>query len=219
MPLSRPWQPLLCSGTVLVVLLASADVTVANGTAAGLVVGNADFSKALWGTVGGINFGMSTESTVTIGNQLSPVGESTVAIRAEAGSVGFIESNAHFVKYFNLEARPVMMDDFPRSPWRCCRRAGREVAGLEEHARVLLRTGVSSVQQCLAGSTCRQRLSRLYALDGQATRLCKVVCGGCWTQIMGPNQQVSFANPSGSQVPIPGFAAARGRACKARHHH
>ena len=75
--------------------------SVANGTAAGSVVGiGGDFSKALWGTVGGINFDVSTESTVTIGNQLVSLWENNlVAIRAEAEFGWLIESNAHFVKY------------------------------------------------------------------------------------------------------------------------
>lgn len=88
------------SGTMLGRPVSFAD-TVANGTAAGSVVGiGGDFSKALWGTVGGINFDVSTESTVTIGNQLVSLWENNlVAIRAEAEFGWLIESNAHFVKY------------------------------------------------------------------------------------------------------------------------
>lgn len=88
------------SGTVLGRPASFAD-TVANGTTAGSVVGiGGDFSKALWGTVGGINFDVSTESTVTIGNQLVSLWENNlVAIRAEAEFGWLIESNAHFVKY------------------------------------------------------------------------------------------------------------------------
>ena len=56
------------------------------GVAHGDVVGFAgDWRKTAWGAVGGINFRVSTEATVTINNQLTSLWEhNLVAVLAEA---------------------------------------------------------------------------------------------------------------------------------------
>lgn len=88
------------SGSVLSRPAAFSD-TVANGNAAGSVIGiGGDWSKALWGTVGGINFDISTESAVTINGELVSLFENNlVAIRAEAEFGWAIADAANFVKY------------------------------------------------------------------------------------------------------------------------
>lgn len=88
------------SGSVLGRPAAFSD-TVANGNAAGSVIGiGGDWSKALWGTVGGITFDVSTQSAVTINGELTSLFENNlVAIRAEAEFGWTIADNSHFVKY------------------------------------------------------------------------------------------------------------------------
>jgi HK97 family phage major capsid protein len=62
-----------------------------------------DWQQCAWGVVGGINYGVSTEATVTINGALVSLWENNlVAIRAEA-EFGFIVNDpASFVKYVNL---------------------------------------------------------------------------------------------------------------------
>jgi HK97 family phage major capsid protein len=62
-----------------------------------------DWSQAAWGAVGGINYAVSTEATVTINGALVSLWENNlVAIRAEA-EYGFIVNDpAAFVKYVNV---------------------------------------------------------------------------------------------------------------------
>lgn len=73
------------------------------------VVGYAgDFTQAAWGVVGGINYGVSTEATVTINGSLVSLWEQNlVAIRAEA-EYGFVMADADaFVKLVNSANVPV----------------------------------------------------------------------------------------------------------------
>jgi HK97 family phage major capsid protein len=71
--------------------------------ATGSIVGyGGDWSQVAWGTVGGISYDVSTESTVTINGTLTSLWENNlVAIRAEA-EYGFLcNDTAAFVKYAN----------------------------------------------------------------------------------------------------------------------
>lgn len=78
---------------------------VAGGTApnTGGVVGyGGDWSQAVWGTVGGITYDVSTESTVTINGALVSLWENNlVAIRAEAEYGFLVNDTAAFVEYTN----------------------------------------------------------------------------------------------------------------------
>ena len=59
-----------------------------------------DWSKAVWGVVGGINYDVSTEATVTINGQLTSLWEhNLVAIRAEAEYGWLLHDKDAFVKY------------------------------------------------------------------------------------------------------------------------
>jgi HK97 family phage major capsid protein len=62
-----------------------------------------DWSQAAWGAVGGINYSVSTEATVTVNGALISLWENNlVAIRAEA-EYGFIVNDPNsFVKYVNV---------------------------------------------------------------------------------------------------------------------
>jgi HK97 family phage major capsid protein len=68
----------------------------------GIVGYGGDWSQVAWGTVGGISYDVSTESTVTINGVLTSLWENNlVAIRAE-GEFGFLANDvAAFVKYTN----------------------------------------------------------------------------------------------------------------------
>lgn len=70
---------------------------VGNGTTLGF---GGDFTKGAWGAVGGINYRVSTEATVTINGALTSLWEKNlVAILAEA-EYGFVVADPeHFVKY------------------------------------------------------------------------------------------------------------------------
>ncbi|MCP8995022.1 phage major capsid protein [Rothia sp. P3C3.S176] len=74
---------------------------VRNGVGAGNVVGfGGDFSKAIWGTVGGISYDVSTEATVTINGQLTSLWENNlVALRVEAEYGWLLHDKDAFVKY------------------------------------------------------------------------------------------------------------------------
>lgn len=81
-------------------------VATANQTS---VVGyGGDFSQAAWGVIGGINYDVSTEATVTINGALTSLWEyNLVAIRAEA-EYGFVVADAGaFVKLSNTNNSPV----------------------------------------------------------------------------------------------------------------
>ena len=71
------------------------------GVAGGTSVAYAgDWSQAVWGSVGGISYDVSTESTVTINGALVSLWENNlVAIRAEAEYGFLINDTAAFVKY------------------------------------------------------------------------------------------------------------------------
>lgn len=68
-----------------------------NGTTRGF---GGDFRKAAWGVVGGINFDVSDQATVTINGALVSLWEQNlVAVRAEAEYGFVIADEEHFVKY------------------------------------------------------------------------------------------------------------------------
>jgi len=71
-------------------------------TASGTLGFGGDWSKAAWGVVGGINYSVSTEATVTIGGSLVSLWEhNLVAVLAEA-EYGFVLADPdHFVAYLN----------------------------------------------------------------------------------------------------------------------
>lgn len=75
-------------------------VATPNGTS---VVGyGGDWSQAAWGVVGGINFDVSTEATVTVNGALTSLWENNlVAIRAEAEYGFLVNDTAAFVKLTN----------------------------------------------------------------------------------------------------------------------
>lgn len=61
-----------------------------------------DWSQAAWGVVGGINYDVSTEATVTIDGSLVSLWEhNLVAIRAEAEYGWLVNDTAAFVKFLN----------------------------------------------------------------------------------------------------------------------
>lgn len=74
---------------------------VRNGVGVGNVVGfGGDFSKAIWGTVGGISYDVSTEATVTINGALTSLWENNlVALRVEAEYGWLLHDKDAFVKY------------------------------------------------------------------------------------------------------------------------
>ena len=71
--------------------------------ATGVVLGfGGDWTQAAWGTVGGISYDISTESTVTINGSLVSLFENNlVAIRAEAEYGWLVNDTAAFVEYTN----------------------------------------------------------------------------------------------------------------------
>jgi HK97 family phage major capsid protein len=72
-----------------------------NGTVKSMAYAG-DWSQAVWGVVGGINYGVSTEATVTINGVLVSLWENNlVAIRAEAEYGFLVNDSAAFVKYVN----------------------------------------------------------------------------------------------------------------------
>ena len=74
---------------------------VAPSTETGATVGfGGDFTKVVWGTVGGITFHVSTEAAVTIGGKLVSLFENNlVAVRAEAEYGSLVADKDAFVKY------------------------------------------------------------------------------------------------------------------------
>ena len=72
---------------------------VGNGTIQGFF---GDFTKGAWGAVGGINYRISTEATVTINGVLTSLWENNlVAILAEAEYGWLVNDAASFVKFTN----------------------------------------------------------------------------------------------------------------------
>lgn len=74
---------------------------IGEGVAAGTVVGfGGNWSKAVWGVVGGITYDVSTQATVTLDGELVSLFENNlVAIRAEAEYGWDVDDVASFVKF------------------------------------------------------------------------------------------------------------------------
>lgn len=74
---------------------------IGDGVAAGDIVGFAgDWTKAVWGVVGGISYDVSTQATVTLDGELVSLWEhNLVAVRAEAEYGWLVHDTAAFVKY------------------------------------------------------------------------------------------------------------------------
>lgn len=71
----------------------------------GIVGYGGDWSQAVWGSVGGISYDVSTQATVTINGALTSLWENNlVAIRAEAEYGFLVNDTASFVKYTNHTA-------------------------------------------------------------------------------------------------------------------
>lgn len=71
----------------------------------GIIAYGGDWSQAIWGTVGGISYDVSTQATVTINGELVSLWENNlVAIRAEAEYGFLVNDTAAFVKYTNHTA-------------------------------------------------------------------------------------------------------------------
>jgi HK97 family phage major capsid protein len=82
-------------------VLADIDSAILDETS-GVVGYGGDFSKIVWGAVGGITYDVSTEATVTINGELTSLWEhNLVAIRAEAEFGLLIDDTAAFVKFTN----------------------------------------------------------------------------------------------------------------------
>lgn len=80
---------------------------IVNGTpnTGGIVAYGGDWSQAIWGTVGGITYDVSTQASVTINGELVSLWENNlVAIRAEAEYGFLVNDTAAFVKYTNHTA-------------------------------------------------------------------------------------------------------------------
>ena len=77
-----------------------------DGIAEGDIVGYAgDWSKAVWGAVGGITYDVSTQATVTLDGTLTSRGEhNLVAIRAEAEYGVHVDDPESFVKLESVPA-------------------------------------------------------------------------------------------------------------------
>lgn len=74
---------------------------IGDGVGSSTLVGFAgDWSKAVWGVVGGISYDVSTEATVTLDGELVSLWEhNLVAIRAEAEYGWLVHDTASFVKF------------------------------------------------------------------------------------------------------------------------
>lgn len=89
------------AATVRAGRLLSRPTFLGEGVGSGDVVGfGGDWRKAVWGVVGGITYDVSTQSTVTIDNELVSLWENNlVAVRAEAEYGWLVHDTAAFVKY------------------------------------------------------------------------------------------------------------------------
>jgi hypothetical protein len=81
---------------------AAALTTAATPTSVKVVAFGGDWTQAAWGVVGGVQYDVSTEASITLGGVLTSLWEhNLVAIRAEA-EFGFIANDtAAFVRYTN----------------------------------------------------------------------------------------------------------------------
>ena len=79
---------------------------IGEGVGDGTTVGfGGDWSKAVWGVVGGISYDVSTQATVTINGELTSLWEhNLVAIRAEAEYGWLLHDAESFVKYTEAAA-------------------------------------------------------------------------------------------------------------------
>lgn len=78
------------------------DIVAGTPKTGGVVGYGGDWSKAVWGVVGGITYDVSTEATVTLGTTLTSLWEyNLVAIRAEAEYGWLLHDKDAFVQYTN----------------------------------------------------------------------------------------------------------------------
>lgn len=78
------------------------DVVAGTPNTGGVVGYGGDWSKAVWGVVGGITYDVSTEASVTLGTTLTSLWEhNLVAIRAEAEYGWLLQDKDAFVQYTN----------------------------------------------------------------------------------------------------------------------
>ena len=78
------------------------DIVAGTPNQGGVIGYGGDWSKAVWGVVGGITYDVSTEATVTLGTTLTSLWESNlVAIRAEAEYGWLLHDKDAFVQYTN----------------------------------------------------------------------------------------------------------------------
>lgn len=89
------------SATITAGRLLSRPAFIADNVSKDAVVGFAgDWSKALWGTVGGITYDISTQTAVTLNGELVSLWENNlVAIRAEAEFGWYLNDKDAFVKF------------------------------------------------------------------------------------------------------------------------
>lgn len=89
------------SATITAGRLLSRPAFIADNVSKDAVVGFAgDWSKALWGTVGGITYDISTQTAVTLNGELVSLWENNlVAIRAEAEFGWYLHDKDAFVKF------------------------------------------------------------------------------------------------------------------------
>lgn len=81
------------------------DVVAGTPPTGGVVGYGGDWSKAVWGVVGGITYDVSTEASVTLGTTLTSLWEyNLVAIRAEAEFGWLLQDKDAFVQYTNITA-------------------------------------------------------------------------------------------------------------------
>lgn len=78
------------------------DIVAGTPKTGGVIGYGGDWSKAVWGVVGGITYDVSTEATVTLGTTLTSLWEyNLVAIRAEAEYGWLLQDKDAFVQYTN----------------------------------------------------------------------------------------------------------------------
>ena len=76
------------------------DVVAGTPNTGGVIGYGGDWSKAVWGVVGGITYDVSTETSVALGTKLTSLWEhNLVAIRAEAEYVWLLQDKDAFVQY------------------------------------------------------------------------------------------------------------------------
>lgn len=89
------------AATITAGRLISRPAFIGDGVAKDTTIGfGGDFSKALWGVVGGITYDISTQATVTLDGRLTSLWENNlVAIRAEAEYGWYLHDKDAFVKF------------------------------------------------------------------------------------------------------------------------